>query len=76
MKRKETLERLNKLRTRSDPKFRKELTAIADSLQGLLDEASSGGKARAKKLSKKRRVEIARNAAKVRWAKVREAGKR
>ena len=29
-----------------------------------------GGKARAKKLSKKRRVEIARNAAKARWSKV------
>ena len=31
--------------------------------------ASKGGKARAKKLSKKRRSEIAKNAAKVRWRK-------
>ncbi len=29
--------------------------------------ASKGGKARAKKLSKKRRIEIAKNAAKARW---------
>lgn len=74
MKRKETLEQLNRLRTQSDPKFRKELTAIADSLQELLDENAAGGTARAKKLSKKRRVEIARNAANARWGKRKENG--
>lgn len=67
MKRKETLERINRLRTEGDPEFRKELGAVADSLEELLKENSKGGKTRAKKLSKKRRVEIARNAANVRW---------
>lgn len=69
MKRRETLERIKRLRTEGDPKFRKELTAVADSLEELLEENSKGGRTRAKKLSKKRRVEIARNAANVRWGK-------
>ena len=51
----------------------KELSNIADSLDGLLNAASlmgqKGGKARARKLSKKRRSEIARNAANARWGK-------
>jgi len=34
--------------------------------------ASIGGKASAKKLSKKRRSEIARNAVKTRWAKTKK----
>jgi hypothetical protein len=34
--------------------------------------ASKGGKARAKKLTKEQRVEIARKAAKARWAKKRQ----
>jgi hypothetical protein len=36
--------------------------------------ASKGGKARAKKLTKEQRVEIARKAAKARWAKKRQQG--
>jgi len=68
--RKKTLEQINKLRTESDPRFRKELTAVADGLEALLKEAAAGGRARAKKLSKKRRVEIARHAANVRWGNV------
>jgi len=34
---------------------------------------SEGGKARAKKLSKQRRLEIAKKAARARWAKTRRA---
>lgn len=62
-------ERVNRLRMDTDPKFRKEFIAIADSLDDLLDGAAKGGRVRAKRLSKKRRKEIASNAAKVRWAK-------
>ena len=69
MDRRKTLEELNRLRTESGPKFRKALTAVADGLEELLNSASDGGKARAKKLSKKRRSEIARNAANARWGK-------
>lgn len=66
---KQTLENLNRLRLESDPKLRKEVAAVADSLERLLKGATKGGKARAKKLSKKRRSEIAREAARVRWSK-------
>lgn len=52
-----------------------ELVDVADSLEKLLDGASRGGKSRAKKLTKKRRKEIASNAAKVRWAKTRARAK-
>lgn len=62
-----TLEGLNRLRVESDPKFRADLTAIADSLQGLLESTAKGGNARAKKLTKKRRKEIATKAANARW---------
>lgn len=47
----------------------KGMEKLANSLERLMDGASAGGAARAKKLSKKRRKEIASNAAKVRWAK-------
>lgn len=56
---------LRKLRALKDP----DLVNIADSLERLMDGAAKGGNARAKKLSKKRRVEIATNAANARWAK-------
>lgn len=46
-----------------------ELVDVADSLEKLLDGASRGGNSRAKKLTKKRRREIASNAAKARWGK-------
>jgi hypothetical protein len=49
----------------------KEMSDIADSLDGLINAASlmgqKGGEARAKKLSKKRRSDIARQAANARW---------
>ena len=64
----QTLENLNRLRVESDPKLRKELTAIADGLEALLEGAAKGGRNRAKNLTKKRRKEIATNAAKARWA--------
>lgn len=66
---KRTLENLNRLRLESDPKLRKEVAAVADSLERLLKGATKGGNARAKKLSKKRRSEIARKAAQARWGK-------
>lgn len=69
MKRTEILEQLNELRTKSHPKYRAALTEVADGLQKLMSGTVKGGKARAKKLSKKRRSQIARNAAKARWAK-------
>lgn len=52
-----------------------ELVGVADSLEKLLDGASRGGNSRAKKLTKKRRKEIATNAANARWSKVKK-GKR
>jgi hypothetical protein len=47
----------------------KGMEQIADSLERLMDGAAAGGVARAKKLTKKRRKEIASNAAKARWGK-------
>ncbi len=66
---KEIKAQINRLRTDTDPKFARDLGAIADSLDNLVDGASKGGTARAKKLSKKRRKEIATLAANKRWAK-------
>lgn len=68
-RREEITENLNRLRTKSDPKFRKELTALANALEDLLDGTAKGGRTRAKRLTKKRRSEIARNAALARWGK-------
>lgn len=65
----EIKEQLNRLRTETDPKFAPEMKAVADSLERLLDGAVKGGNARAKKLSKKRRKEIASKASQARWAK-------
>lgn len=48
---------------------KKNLHALALSRLG----ASKGGKARAEKLSKKRKIAIAKKAARVRWAKKQEA---
>jgi len=69
MKRDEIKKSLNRLRTEVDPKFQPEIGNIADSLEALLDGAAKGGNARAKKLTKKRRKEIATKAARIRWAK-------
>ena len=52
-------------------KVKKNPAAVALSKLG----ASKGGLARAKKLSKKRRVEIARNAIQARWKKVKAKGR-
>lgn len=70
MSRKAALEQVNKLRAGArGTRFQKELTEIAGCLEEMVNEASAGGHARAKKLSKKRRSEIARNAALARWGK-------
>ncbi len=63
-----------KLRKNVDPKWRDEITAVADSLEDLVDNAAkefgrSGGRARAKKLSAKRKKDIATDAARARWDK-------
>lgn len=65
----EAKEAVAKLRTEVDPKFQPEMSKLADLFDGLLDGAAKGGRTRAKKLSKKRRSEIAKNAAIVRWKK-------
>lgn len=69
MKQEESKIRANLNKLRRVKQF-PELTAVADSLERLLDGATKGGNNRAKKLSKKRRSEIAKNASNVRWAKV------
>lgn len=66
---KEAKDAVAKLRTDVAPEFQPEMSKLADLLDDLLDGAAKGGRARAKKLSKKRRKEIAVNAAKVRWGK-------
>lgn len=58
---------LNRLRTEVEPKFQEDMRAVADCLEALLDGASKGGTVRTKRLSKKRRQEIASKAAKARW---------
>jgi hypothetical protein len=60
---------IRKLRAEIDLEKYPEIAGVADSLEALLDGASKGGVARAKKLTKKRRREIAQKAAKARWAK-------
>lgn len=47
----------------------KGMEKLADSFTRLMDGAAAGGVARAKKLSKKRRTEIAKKAANTRWGK-------
>lgn len=58
---------IQELRERIDPKFAIEIRAVADSLEEMADGAAKGGRARAKRLSKKQRSAIARKAANVRW---------
>jgi len=58
-----------RLRTEVDLEKFPEIAGVADSLERLMDGASKGGTARAKKLTKKRRKEIAQKAARARWAK-------
>lgn len=64
-----TQELINRLRAEADPKFKEDMGKLADSLDNLVKGAAEGGRARAKKLTKKRRSEIARNGALVRWGK-------
>lgn len=66
---KEAKDAVAKLRTAVAPEFREEISTLADLLDDVLDGAARGGAARAKKLTKKRRKEIASNAAKARWTK-------
>lgn len=60
---------IRKLRTQVDLKKFPEIGKVVDSLEKLLNGAAKGGTSRAKKLTKKRRKEIATNAARARWAK-------
>ncbi len=65
---------ISKMRKSVDPKFSKDINAIADTLDELVDDAAksfgrSGGRARAVKLSAKRKKEIASNASRARWGK-------
>lgn len=60
---------IQRLRDDTDPRYATELNKIADSFERLIDGGAKGGAARAKKLSKKRRSEIARKAANARWKK-------
>lgn len=69
MKATELKAQINRLRTEVDSDKFPEMPAVADSLERMLDNASRGGNRRAKKLTKKRRKEIATKAAKARWAK-------
>jgi hypothetical protein len=69
MKRADIKKGLDRLRREVDPRFASAIRKIADNLEDILDGPSKGGNARAKNLSKKRRSEIARNAAKIRWSK-------
>lgn len=63
---------LKRLRAEVDLKRFPEIGKIADSLERLIEGAAKGGDARAKKLSKKRRREIATKAARARWDKQHE----
>jgi len=69
MKAKELKTQINRLRTEVDLDKFPEMPKIADCLDKLIDNASRGGNQRAKKLTKKRRKEIATKAAKARWSK-------
>lgn len=66
---------INRLRTEADPKLKEDMGKLADSLDNLIKGAAAGGRARAKKLTKKRRSEIARQAALARWKKRKAAKK-
>lgn len=66
--------RLRKGIAKAAPELQEDLTVIADCLDAIIGDAAAGlgrmgGAARAKKLSKKRRSEIARNAVRAREAK-------
>lgn len=63
-----------RLRKGVAPEFQDDINKLADCLDGLIENAAAelgrmGGTVRAKKLSKKRRSEIARTAVKAREAK-------
>lgn len=64
---KEAKEAVARLRTDIAPEFQPEMSKLADLFDELLDGAAKGGRTRAKKLTKKRRKEIAVNAANARW---------
>lgn len=63
-----------RLRKNVAPEFQEDINKVADSLEELVESAAvglgrQGGTVRARNLSKKRRSEIARTAAKARWGK-------
>lgn len=69
--------RLRKGIQKAAPELQSDLSAVADCLDSVIEDAAAGlgrmgGTARAKKLSKKRRSEIARAAVKAREAKRRK----
>jgi hypothetical protein len=70
----EAKQAIARLRKGVEPEFLEDVDLIADSLDALVENAAAslgrmGGTARAKKLSKKRRSEIARTAVTAREAK-------
>jgi hypothetical protein len=70
----EAKQAIARLRKGVAPEFQEDINAIADSLDALVENAAAelgrmGGTVRAKKLSKKRRSEIARAAVKAREEK-------
>lgn len=70
----EAKQAITRLRKGVAPEFQEDVNLIADSLDALVENAAAemgrmGGTARARKLSKKRRSEIARAAVKAREAK-------
>jgi hypothetical protein len=77
---KQSIARLRKGIKNAAPELREDLEAVAESLDNLVENAAAslgrmGGTARAKKLSKKRRSEIARTAVTAREAKLARAKK-
>lgn len=76
----EAKQAVTELRRAAPPEFKDHINAVADCMNGLIENAAAelgrmGGTARAKKLSKKRRSEIARTAVKAREEKRRGSKK-
>lgn len=58
---------IRRLRSEIDLEKYPEIEGVADSLERLVNGAARGGNSRAKKLTKKRKKEIATTAAAARW---------
>lgn len=67
-----------RLRKGVDPKFKKEIDAVADCLDEIIESAADlgrqGGRARAKSLTAKERKAISSKAARARWSKEKSNG--